>query len=273
MAKYEYTNDYERECTEKYEGVYTEEEAELNQKLLDECTKDKIDYAAVEELLKKGADPLGAMAEYGWDLLNHVYGEVICELQDDDCEGLVELTELFLKYGMDVDTPRIPYDNDNSLSPLWHYTFVVGEKAAKALELLLDAGMSADSFVDFWDHSITDFFHCECGDPENEEFWNKECTWTFKMMFLGASYDHIWNDESGPRDFLCGEYNTYDVHKFREWNNYEYHYDTSYCDRFPELYGSIVHVYEKETGTEVWTFGVGSQGRETLGKLRSDREA
>ena len=36
MGGYEYTNDYEREHTQKYEGIYTPEEIELNKKLYEE---------------------------------------------------------------------------------------------------------------------------------------------------------------------------------------------------------------------------------------------
>ena len=74
MTEYKYLNDYERECTQKYEGTYTPEEIELNKMLKEECYKETIDYTAVEELLKQGADPLGGTELYGWDLLDHIYG-------------------------------------------------------------------------------------------------------------------------------------------------------------------------------------------------------
>ena len=48
---------------------------------------------------------------------------------------------------------------------------------------------------------------------------------------------------------------------------YEYYFDTSYCERSPELYGSIIHIYKKETGEEVWKIGVGVAGRRTLESL------
>jgi len=48
---------------------------------------------------------------------------------------------------------------------------------------------------------------------------------------------------------------------------YEYYFDTAYCERHPELYGSIVHIYEKATGDEVWKIGVGMAGRKTLENL------
>lgn len=264
MSEYNYRNDYERECAQKYEGAYTPEEAELNKKLYDECSKDSIDYARVEELLKQGADPLGGTAVFGWELLDHVYGEIVCDSTYDDSVNLPRITELFLKYGMNVDSPRVPYDGDNSANPLWNFTFVPNENSIVALKMLLDHGLSADSFEEFWGHSISDFINSDCGDPENDEFWNKECVWTLKMLLLGASYDHIFDNDEGIGEFICCSYNKSDVRIFRNWDDFEYHFDTSHCDRFPELYGSIVHIFSKKTGDEVWTIGVGKEGKKAL---------
>ena len=107
--------------------------------------------------------------------------------QDNDSIDLPRITELFLKYGMEVEKPRIAYDGSNSINPLWDFAFVTNENAILALKMLLDHGLSADGFAEFWDHSMTDFFHISCGDPQNDEFWNCACTWTFKMLLLGAS--------------------------------------------------------------------------------------
>lgn len=266
MAEYKYRNDYERECTQKYEGTYTPEEIELNKMLKKECYKKTIDYTAVEELLKQGADPLGGTDLYGWDLLEHIYGELVGDLQDADSVDLPKITELFLKYGMNVDKPRVPYDGENSLNPLWEYTFNTNENSIIALKMLLDNGLSADSFAEFWNHSMSDFINMECGDPENDNFWNKECTWAFKMLLLGASYDHIFDGDDGIGDFICCFYNKSDIHIFRNWDDFEYHFDTSNCEKFLELYGSIVHIFSKKTGEEVWTIGVGSLGRKILMK-------
>lgn len=267
MPDYTYINDYEREWTQKYEGAYTPEEVELNRQLQEECYKDAIDFAKIEDLLKQGSDPLGGTAICGWDLLDHIYGEIIADSQTINSVNLPQLTELFLKYGMDVDAPRIPYDDDNSLNPLWFFTFVPNENSIMALKLLLDHGLSIDSFGEFWGHSMLDFSLCGCGDPENDDFWNKECVWTFKMLLLGATYDHIYEDDD-LREFICCPYNTGDIHIFRNWNDFEYHFDTTYCPRHPELYGSILHIFSKETGHEVWTIGVGGAGRKTLAEMR-----
>lgn len=272
MCEYKYGSEYEREKTQKYEGTYTPEEIQLNRKLLEECVKEHIDFIAVEELLKQGADPLGGTELFGWSLLDHVYGDIVGYSQDYNSVELPQLTELFLKYGMNIDKPKIPYFSPNSIHPLWMYAFVMNENAIIALKLLLDHRLSAESFAEFWDHAMTDFFgfSCgifRCGDPQNDKFWNYECVWAFKMLLLGASYDHILENDEELQDFICCDMNTYDIHNFRNWDNYEYYFDTAYCEKSPELYGSIIHIYEKATGEEIWKIGVGIAGRKSLANL------
>lgn len=264
MSEYNYSNDYEREHTQKYEGTYSTEEIELNNKLFEACAQDEIDYALVEDLLKQGADPLGGTSAFGWNLLAHIYGELVGGSGDSNSADLPKITELFLKYGMNVDAPRIPYDHDNSINPLWELSFATNENSIVALKMLLDHGLSADSFAEFWDHSMFDLLNIECGDPENDEFWNKYCVCTFKMMLLGASYDHIFKYDEDLRNFICCSFNTADIHIFRDWDEFEYRFDTSHCDGYPQIYGSIVHIFSKKTGEEVWTIGVGKLGRDNL---------
>ena len=267
MGEYKYQSDYERQETQKYEGAYTAEEIELNNRLFEECSKAEVDFEAVEELLKKGADPLGGTAVGGWGLLAHIYDDLISDSKENDSIYLPKLTELFLKYGMDVENPRVPYDDSNSLHPLWEYAFVTNENAIFALKMLLDHGLSADSFAEFWAQAMFDFINISCGDPQNDKFWNFNCTWTFKMLLLGASYVHILSEDEELRNFICCDYNSYDIHKFRDWNNFEYYFDTSHCDHHPELYKSIVHIYDKETHAEVWKIGVGMEGRQLLANM------
>ena len=47
MSDYNYTDDYEREYTKKYEGIYTSEEIELNKKLKEECTKEHVNFESI----------------------------------------------------------------------------------------------------------------------------------------------------------------------------------------------------------------------------------
>lgn len=255
MSEYNYINDYEREETEKYEGIYTREEIELNHKLLEKCLKDNIDFVLVEELLKQGADPLGATAEYGWGLLEHVYGEIVCPMNYVDGEHITHIpriTELFLKYGMKISSPRVPYDDSNSLHPL--FCFPEDENGICALKLLLDAGLDSASAAEFWDTAIFDQFNVCRFDPNDEE-WHDRFVWMMKMIMLVASYDHIRNDDEGLYKIVGCSYNTYDIHKFRNWDDYYYVFDTSRCERHPELYKSVVKIYEVGTNKEVWKIG------------------
>ena len=256
MSEFKYINDYEREHTQQYEGIYTPEQVELNKKLLDECDKKDVDFSIVEELLKQGADPLGGTATHGWYVMEHIYGEIVCNSQDNDSVNLPQITELFLKYGMDIENPRVPYDHSNSLNPLWNMGLVVNENSIVALKMLLDRGVSVNSFGEFRSTAIGDLLDCECGDPVNDVFWNYECVWTLKMTMLAASYDYILNEDEYLKKFIGLSYNNYDIHKFRNWNEYYYEFDTSHCNKYPELYKSVVTIYEVASNKEVWTFGV-----------------
>lgn len=149
-------NEYEIECTSRYEGRYTAEEVELNKRLYEECSKKTLDCEKIEDLLKRGADPIGATAVSGWGLLDHIFEDLICDSQDSKSINLPKITELFLKYGMDVAKPRVPYDHYNSLHPMWSFSFIPNENAIAALKMLLDNGLDMDSAGQFWGHSIDD---------------------------------------------------------------------------------------------------------------------
>ena len=107
---------------------------------------------------------------------------------------------------------------------------------------------------------------------ENDEFWNEACVGTFKMILLGASYDHILSNDSVLRDVICCSYNTSDIHIFRDWDDFEYHFDTSTCEKGPELLGSIIHIFAKKTGKEVWRIGVGEKAEKALEKELKDKD-
>ncbi|MBE6630234.1 MAG: hypothetical protein E7624_05225 [Ruminococcaceae bacterium] len=256
MSEFKYRNDYERDETQKYEGTYTSEEIELNKKLFDECAKEPIDFQVVEKLLKQGADPLGGTEICGWGLLDHVYGDLVGGSQENESVDLPQITELFLKYGMDIDKPKIPYDGSNSINPMWEFAFVTNENAIYALKMLLDKGISVESFGEFWGHAIGDLIQIKCGDPVNDEFWNSTCVWTLKMLMLASSYDYILENDKDLKDFIGCSYNNYDVRNFREWNNYRYEFDTSRCEKYRELYKSVLHIYEISSNKEVWKIGV-----------------
>lgn len=247
-----YMNEYEFECTHRYEGTYTLEEVNLNKALYKECIKDEIDLNVIEELLKKGADPLGATDVSGWGLLDHIYGEILCDTQNMLSKNLPQITEMFLKYGMDISKPRVPYDDGDSLNPMWQFAFVMNENSVYALQMLLDNGLSADDAGEMWGHATFDLFNLDCGDPSNDKFWNYECTWVMKLIMLCASYDHIIDNDSCLRNFIDFDKNRYDLSKFRKWNDFYYEFDTSHCERYPQFYKSIVRIFEVKSKKEVW---------------------
>lgn len=246
-------DEYEYKRTKAFEGIYTPEEIELNKRLYDECMKRTVDLDLVEQLLREGADPLGATAEKGWDLLLHVYGEVAFESRENDSKNLPQITELFLKYGMDIGAPRIPYDDDNSIHPLRYFPF--NENAIASLHMILDYGVKAQDVCELWDGESDDQINVCRDDPNADEFHERFCCWA-KMLMLIASYDYVLDNDEGLRKYICYNYNAYDVHKFREWNNYYYEFDTSRCECHPELYRSVIRIYEKQTNEQVWKIGV-----------------
>lgn len=153
---------------------------------------------------------------------------------------------------MNVDCPRVPYDDDNSLHPMRHFAFLYNENAALTIKTLLDHGMSADAAAEMWGHATFDLYNLDCGIRSCNEFWDFECTWVVKMIMLCASYDHILENDIDLQNFIDREHNPYDIHRFRNWNDFLYEFDTSTCRSIPEFYGSTVHIYESDSKKKVW---------------------
>ena len=260
MTNYEYNSDLERQETQEYEDVYSAEEIELNKKLYEECFKKVIDFEAIEKLLKQGADPMGPTVECGWGILEHIYEEIVSEANfEDETHRLPQLTELFLRYGMDIDNPRIPYDGGNSINPLWSLGLHPDENSIETLKLFLDHGISVESFGEFWSTAMGDLIDVDCGDPVNDTFWNSACTRALQATMLAASYDYMLNQSEHLKTFVGISYNDYDVHNFRNWKDFSYEFDTSRCNRhpgYPELYQSVVTISEISSGEKVWKIGV-----------------
>lgn len=258
-------NDHKRQETTTHVNAYSSEEHALNKRLYEECAKKAIDFAAVEALLKQGADPLGPTQGGEWNELEHVYGEIVSQLEPGKGDFLLRLTELLLTYGMDIDHPRVPYDGGNSINPLWELGLSLNNYSIAILKLFLDHGISVNSFGEFWSTSMGDLIDVECGDPVKDAYWNRVCILSLKATMLAASYDYMLNECEQLRNFIGYSYNNYDVHKFRNWDDFSYEFDTSHCDRHsghPELYKSVVTIYETESKKAVWKFGVYLDERE-----------
>ena len=253
MSEYKYTNEYEKQQTGRYEGYYTAEEIELNVKLYEECSKEVIDFSAVEELLKRGADPLGGTAVCGLELLNHVYGDIVFGSRETNSVNVPEITKIFLRYGMNVSAPRIPYDGENSLHVLEFMP--ENENTVIAWKMLLDNGLDAESAAEYWGRAVFDQINVCCDDPNDEEC-NYSFIWMMKIVMLIASYDHVLDNDEDLRRLIGTSYNSYDIHGFRDWDNYYYVFDTSRCEKHPQLYGCVIRIYDVHTDEMVWKIGV-----------------
>ena len=227
---------------------------ELNSKLLAACTADELDYELIESLLKQGAEPLGKVIQYGFP--NNLYDEIIENLfvNDDTPEDFYRITELFLRYGMDISKPAIPYDGSDVLNPLWTFAFPSNECVLRTLKLLLDHGLSANDAGECWGHAISDFVNVDgaLSDPyEFETYYDY-----IRKLMLIASYPHVLNADEDLRKEIWYDYNQYDLKRFRDWDDFSFDVDTSHCERHPEVYKSIVTIIEKVSGKAVWKFGV-----------------
>lgn len=254
--------DYEYESTHKYEGAYTQEEVELNIQLYEECVKKDADLDKIEELLKNGADPLGATAVSGWDLLEHVC-EMLFVGDTELNDNMPRIMRLFYKYGMNFSNPRVPYDDDNSLHPMWSFAFCHGDNALRTLEVMVENGLTVEEAEYCLSHEICDYYNVG-GELQDEYDYNAfyDC---IRKILLIASYPHILKNDEALQELLWVAENDYDVTRFRKWNDFDFEIDTSRCERFPEVYRSVVTVIEKATGKKVWKFGFKVKPEETDG--------
>ena len=108
MEQIRYKDSSTHKAIKEYVNVYSHKEHTLNKRLYEECSKADINFTMVEALLKQGTDPLGPTQGGKLNELDHVYGEIVSETDPDDGKYLPRLTEIFLKYGMDIDHPCVP---------------------------------------------------------------------------------------------------------------------------------------------------------------------
>lgn len=228
----------------------------LNQRLLEVCLADPVDYELAEELLKQGAEPMGAIDSESIDNKDNLYTEVVFNLfhNEDTEEDLFFLTELFLRYGLDLSKPAVPYDDNNVLNPLWDFGFFSNDTVMRTLKILLDNGLSADSVALCWGHAISDLANLY-GRLEDETDYEFFYDYIKKLMLI-ASYPHVLDVDTDLQEEIWFRFNDYDLSKFRDWNNFSYDVDTSHCVKDPEVYRSVVTIIEKESGKPVWKFGV-----------------
>ena len=226
---------------------------ELNQKLLEACIADKIDLTYIEQLLKDGANPLGCVKDDDGD--NNLYDVVLyhfleLEQADKDDSAFFKITELFLKYGMDISQPEIAYDPGYILNPLWGLAFFSSETARRTLKLLLDHGLDADSARECWGHKWSDLWLARF--TVDDDFDRELAIDSFKTLMLVASYPRILEEDSDFKRVIWFDENNYDLTKFRDWDKYDYVLEPTVNQ---DLTKSLIRIFEKDTKKEVWNFG------------------
>lgn len=228
---------------------------ELNQMLLDECLKNEPDYKKIEELLTKGANPLGIIPSAG-NCNDIVFCNIVDQYIDFDFDSEVfpKVTELFLKHGMDVSKPYIAYEECGESNPLWAFAFYSGEYALQTLRLLLEYGLDADSARECWNHILFDYINWGCLE---DAFDYEKIYDVIRKIMLIASYPHVLQNDEELQKVIWLECNTYDLKAFRNWDDFSFDIDSSYWSETPHVYKSIVTIIEKTTGKKVWRFGFG----------------
>lgn len=241
------------------------DQVKLNNELLSICTAQTVDYDRAEELLRQGAQPMGQVNE-GYDISN-LYFEVVEELFDNDDTPIdfYLITKLFLKYGLDVSKPAVPYgfandEHDDITNPLWMFSFRSNDVVKETLKLLLDNGLRSEDAAMCWGCSVGDLITLGC--DLRDEWERGEFIDYIKKVLLIASYPHVLNDDKNLQEEIWCDQNDYDLIKFRNWNDYEYEFDTTRCEKYPSAWKSIVTVIEKTSGKAVWKFGVGLKPEE-----------
>ncbi len=233
-------------------------DANLDEMLYAACLAETADYELIEDLLKKGADPMRIFNEYDDSVLDQLF----CEAESEEFpfldDRIPKLVSLFIKYGMDVNASQNLPEDDRT-SPLWSMAFWCAPNAIKTLKILLDNGLKASELENFVDHFITDAAMVS-GDIPGEEYQNYLIC-GFKMIMLSASYDEILSTSEYLRSVIglgSIEGNNKEIlPKFRQYDDYSYDIDKSTCTnlRFG-INNATVTITEKESGRKVWKFVV-----------------
>ncbi|MBR3356130.1 MAG: hypothetical protein IKG47_12420 [Oscillospiraceae bacterium] len=231
---------------------------ELNRLLYEASKASRVDLEIVEKLLKQGGDPLGYYDEDEECAL----GEVFINSQElKSARCLPGLVDLFIRYGMDVDS---------SEDDLLHYlTWVRNEYGVKALQLLMDAGLSNEYAEEFAEDLIGHILMFEASYyrfSENRSYtdYRKSLDNAVKMVLLLASYERVFNHSKYIRYVMSAEEVDYaECAIFRNWADY-------YCDVIFQDFGDL---YPNKNGNEIsWFLGAATiyekNTRKEVRKLR-----
>ena len=216
------------------------------------CSPEYKGLESVEEILKSGVSPNTVVWDAGEP--DNLYSVLSFELAGwkDDPSHLPELTELLLNYGLDIDHPVIPYDNDWICHPMYHFS-LQGYAYLPTLAIFLKHGISAESVEECIGMTVGDLIYVNTDvfdSDEGRDFFND----TVLKLLLVASYPEMVEKLSWLPKFIDVEHNWYDLENFRDYDNYTLSLDFSRCDDFPKPEGCEVTVLEKKTQMPVWKF-------------------
>ncbi len=229
---------------------------DLNEKLYRAITAEKTNYIQIEDLLRQGADPLGALNDECETPLQRMF----CDAPWLDTDGgrLPKIMQLFLDCGFDCSRIQPSDDEDHNLD-MWCLTFAISEGACAMLKIMLDNGLQAMPLNDFIEHfyfdaELIDDDLCEGEVPDDYIDYLK---WAMKMVMLSASYPHILSNNEYLQHCIeldaTNKDNQYPLEKFRDYDNYEVHLDFSTMKLVLDgVCNTTVEISEKSTGNVVW---------------------
>ena len=219
------------------------EELRLNEKLYEESIKDRLDYVAIEQLLKDGANPTDI---YDYELGFPAFSEIVNDRKSKT--ELPVLTKLFLQYGMNI--------NSTINDCLHTLTWVRNEYGFETMKLIFAAGLDwqdaegyiSDMVGDMW--QFEDFYP---DDPKSIDslFWAMR-----EMMYLAALYaDDIEKCKWTYKLIRPDLNNKIALKEFIAWDEFDYEYiDGGSADSFTSysLSDKTIVIRSKATKEEVW---------------------
>ena len=232
---------------------------ELNNELYEACTAENADFSLIEDLLVRGADPLGPTNEW----LDPTLGELFCVASANMEDHLAyldarvpELVRLFVKHGMDINMrPDIP--EDDYASPLWDLAFWCTPNAIKTLHILLESGLKTPELEEFVSHFIMEAAYID-GDIHSEEHLDYLIC-GLKMIMLSASYEEILSSSAYLREVIAAdntETNNKEIlYRFRDYDRFSYVIDKTACSNLRHgIADATVIITDAESNEVVWTF-------------------
>ncbi len=181
-------------------------------------------------------------------------------------EDYYQITELFLRYGMDISKPAVPYDDDDVLSPIKNYIGVKNDCMLRTMRLLLDHGLTAEDAAIGWGGQIEDFVNVS--GSFSDKVVQTEFPYYVRMLMLIASYPHVLENDESLQEEIWFKYNQgrVDLRRFREWDWYEITVEGS-----AEVRYSVIALVDKGTNEKVWEFGISLYPVQVFGKEHWDQ--